>query len=215
MKKNFGTMAVFLDEQNNFSDFSSMRFIQTYTLNSLHDKWEATDKLPFSPDFNLSPSEIRRQLKLTAEDLKPCRVIITRDIKGLAYQVFDQSGFIICESDEFDLSLLSYIRSDLLEKQKEDLVSELESPTAPIPTDIPGHFFIDLDKLQKDRPDISSKKALLPFFEQKDFEVLDVLCEHFPPWFTDRLPKMNLTFTVIEDKNKLTHVVIEKKRSKQ
>ncbi|MGE4507890.1 MAG: Fe-only nitrogenase accessory AnfO family protein [Eubacteriaceae bacterium] len=209
MKKNFGMMAVFFDNGGKLSDFSAASVIQIY--NSMSESWEISKTIPITLDLTLAPGELRNSIKALAESLKPARVIITQGIKGMPYQIFDQSGFIICESDFFDLELLDRIRQDLLETQKQDLISDSEQPTAPIPTDEPGRYFIDLDKLQKNRPDISSKMALMPFFEKSDFELLDVICEHFPPWFTDRFPKMGLTFTIVEDFNKMTHVIVEKK----
>ncbi|WKY48282.1 Fe-only nitrogenase accessory AnfO family protein [Eubacteriaceae bacterium ES3] len=211
MKKNFGMMAVFTDKNDNISEFSSMAVIKIYE--NLNDTWEISKSIAFSPDMTLAPGELRKKLKETAESIKPCRVIITSGIKGMAYQIFDQSGFIICESDSFDIELLDAIRQDLLETQKEDMMANTNQPTAPIPTDEPGRYFIDLDKLQKNRPDISSKMALMPFFEKGDFILLDVICEHFPPWFTERFPQMGLTFTIVEDSNKMTHVIVEKKGS--
>jgi Fe-only nitrogenase accessory protein AnfO len=209
MKKNFGLMAVFFDENDTLSDFSSLSAIKIY--NSLADSWELSKTIPYTPNLTLAPGQLRQQLKDIAESLKPCRVIISRDLKGIPYQIFDQSGFIICEADAFDLELLDVIRMDLLETQKSDLLANTDAPTAPVATDQPGRFFIDLDKLQKNRPDISSKMALMPFFEKGDFLLLDVICEHFPPWFTERFPQMGLTFTIVEDANKMTHVIVEKK----
>ncbi|MFT3952056.1 MAG: Fe-only nitrogenase accessory AnfO family protein, partial [Oscillospiraceae bacterium] len=38
----------------------------------------------------------------------------------------------------------------------------------------------------------SSKQILIPFFQNTDFELLEIRCEHIPKWFEKELPKLNL-----------------------
>ena len=59
MKKNFGLMAVFFDENDTLSDFSSLSAIKIY--NSLADSWELSKTIPYTPNLTLAPAQLRQQ----------------------------------------------------------------------------------------------------------------------------------------------------------
>jgi len=52
----------------------------------------------------------------------------------------------------------------------------------PAETGTPGVFRLDLAALQAAHPEMSSKRALRAFWEQKPFIELRLHCDHIPPW---------------------------------
>ncbi|WP_373481642.1 Fe-only nitrogenase accessory AnfO family protein [Acetobacterium sp.] len=206
MKEKINVMAVFCDDTNRITRFDAMTHFVFYS--KAESGWRQSDRVPFSCDLSGGLASIRENISQMLGAFNDCRIIITQSIAGIPYQIFDRSGFIICESETFDLELLDAIQADLLRQDAEIQEDTSLLVKTPEETDVPGYYLFDLTQLQKKHPEISSKKALLPFLKETAFYTLEVICDHIPPWFEQQLPKMQLQYR-IENKNDSTqHVVI-------
>ena len=218
MKENFNVMAVFCDSNNQISHFNEMTHWIVYTKDE--SVWRESETIVFKPDLSGGIATIRESITSIIREFNTCKIIITKSLTGLPYQIFDQAGFIICESENFDLDLLNAIQSDLISIDEETNADELLLSNTPAETDEPGHYFIDLTKVQKKHPEMSSKMSLLPFLKDSPFYTLEVVCDHIPPWFDHKLPEMNLSYSIEnrlqQNKNDsakhvlITHVACEK-----
>lgn len=217
MKENLNIMAVFRDDTNQIARFDEMTNFVFYAKEE--SCWRKSDAVPFSPDLSGGLAAIRENIQQMIGAFNACKIIITKSLTGIPYQVFDRSGFIICESDDFDLDLLDAIQADLISQDEDAAEDELLLANTPTETDTPGYYFIDLTQVQKKHPDMSSKMALLPFIKDTPFYSLEVVCDHIPPWFDHKLPEMNLSYLIKNnsDQNKndsakhvvITHLVCE------
>lgn len=194
MKENFNTMAVFCGANNQLSHFNEMTHWIVYTKEK--SIWRESEPIAFKPDLSDGIAIIRESITSIIGKFNTCNIIITKSLTGLPYQIFDQAGFIICESENFDLALLDAIQSDLISIDEETKADELLLSNTPAETDEPGYYFIDLIKVQKKHPEMSSKMALLPFLKESPFYTLEVVCDHIPPWFDHKFPEMNLSYLV-------------------
>ena len=68
--------------------------------------------------------------------------------------------------------------SDEKRRRKEEMIHN----AGPVETQTPGIYFLDLGQLQTECPEVSSKKALLPFLSNTPFLELQLVCAHIPPW---------------------------------
>ncbi|MBU4540629.1 MAG: hypothetical protein KJ774_05335 [Firmicutes bacterium] len=206
MKEKLNLMAVFCDDNDQISRFDDMTNFVFYTKEEAG--WHKSDKVPLSPDLSGGLDAIRENISQMLSAFNECRIIITKSISGIPYQIFDRSGFIICESEAFDLDLLNAIRADLISQDEEARAYARLLAKTPEETDVPGYYRFDLSQVQKKHPELSSKMALLPFLKETPFYSLEVVCDHIPPWFEQQLPEMQLQYH-IENKNDSTkHVVI-------
>lgn len=206
MKENVNVMAVFCDDTGCLARFEAMTNFVFYT--KADDGWGKSDRVPFSCDLSGGLASIRENISQMLGAFNECRIIIAQSITGIPYQIFDRSGFIICESETFDLELLDAIQADLLNQEeiaKEDARLLARTPEE---TDVPGYYRFDLTQVQQKHPELSSKKALLPFLKETPFYALEVVCDHIPPWFEQQLPKMQLQYRVENNSNSAQHVVI-------
>ncbi|MBC3888098.1 hypothetical protein GH810_07225 [Acetobacterium paludosum] len=194
MKENTNVMAVFCNDTNQISRFDEMTNFVFYTKDN--SVWHQSEPVPFHPDLSGGLTSVRETINQMIVCFNTCKIIITKSITGIPYQVFDQSGFIICESEDFDLDLLDAIQADLI--RIEDEANNDDSPISKIPVkmDESGHYFLNLNTVQKRYPELSSKKVLLPFLENTTFYSLEVACSHIPPWFDNKLAEMKLAYTV-------------------
>ena len=101
-------------------------------------------------------------------------------INGLIYNVFDRMRFAIFEIDSLDDSMLDKIIADIHHNFHE-MNNNVPTVTTPVET-TSGIYYLDLIKLQNAHPDISSKKALRSFIDNKPFVRLDLVCSHIPAW---------------------------------
>jgi len=206
MKENVNVMAVFCDDTNRISRFDEMTNFIFYTKDN--SVWHKSEPVPFHPDLSGGLTSVRENINRMIVCFNTCKIILTKSITGIPYHVFDQSGFIICESENFDLDLLDAIQADLIRIETEpkddaSLVSKI-----PVKTDESGHYFLDLNKVQKSYPELSSKMVLLPFLKSTTFYSLEVVCTHIPPWFDNKLEQMELTYTIPNEDDSGKHVVI-------
>jgi hypothetical protein len=120
-------------------------------------------------------------------------------------------GFTIFETDNISDTLFDEIILEI-EESTEKKAPAIETPTSPAQTDNAGIYFLDLINLQLQHPEISSKKALKSFIQTTDFDKLEIICCHVPPWFDNVLPAKKLTYnTELLETNKLK-VTIQKEK---
>jgi Fe-only nitrogenase accessory protein AnfO len=211
MKDNFNLMAVFCDDNGQIARFVEMTNFVFYT--KTDDGWQKSEPIPFSCDLSGGLASIRENISQMLGAFNDCRIIITTSISGIPYQIFDRSGFIICESEAFDLALLDAVQADLIGQDDEAQADVRLLARTPEETDIPGYYHFDLTQVQRKHPELSSKMVLLPFLKKTSFCALEVVCDHIPPWFEQQLPGMKLKYSIAEkskeNKNhSAQHVVI-------
>ena len=153
------------------------RFIHVYAEEK--GVWQKKKSVSFRLDFT-APSAVRDSMRGAIAELDGCKVIVGKNIGGLPYNVLDRMGFAVFEADVFSPELLDGVRRDVESAARSVKVRETP-PLAPVACGLPGHYYLDLIKLQAVRPDISSKAALRPFLRQP-FAELTLVCSHLPPW---------------------------------
>lgn len=182
-------IAVLYDENNQITDVFHINSIVIY---HKIDSWQEYKILS---DIAIKISEagnIRDSIELIIKSLEDCKVIIGTLIVGIPYYILDKNGFIICEAEKFSQALLEEISMDYLEKKIEVKENEvLNLPKSPRPIDNEGNFFFDFAMVQKNFPEISSKKALLPFFSNELFHSITIVCTHIMPWLDTYIEQRN------------------------
>ncbi|MDR2359935.1 MAG: hypothetical protein LBD85_01460 [Oscillospiraceae bacterium] len=151
--------------------------------------WSVTAQVDYAIAFSNS-ALYRDSLRNLILRLGDCKIVCGSAVTGLAYYVFERMGFSVFEVSNIDEAVLGSIIHEL---RDDGLFSSKESTYSAEPreTETSGHFFIDLIKLHKFRPEVSSKVALREFIRTAKFRKLEIECSHIPPWieeqvFTDR-----------------------------
>ena len=151
--------------------------------------WHACDPVPFSLEGCETLPQMRNRLRELAQLLPAEAAIAGASISGLAYNELSRMGFCLCELDHFSPDILDALASEILTSAQ----GEVQVPTAPTPTDMPGVYSINLMEVQAAHPDITSKKALRPFLATTPFVELEIICGHMPPWLEDHMRQQHLT----------------------
>jgi Fe-only nitrogenase accessory protein AnfO len=138
-------------------------------------------------------------VKQLGDDVK---VIVASEIPGIASGTLQAAGFdIFLVENSSVLNVLDSIKKDMVEtieeRQKEppkfDIIQYLE------PGENEGDFSINIEKVMFKHPNLTSKKILIPYIKNGDFNRLDVTCSHLPKWFVTELGSMGFEYEIVND----------------
>lgn len=177
-------ISVILDPQGNLaSPWENGCAIQVFFRGELG--WEEGESFQISFDWAKPALSLREDITRLAEKLGDAKILVGNMVSGLSYQIFDRMGFQVIEADCFSLRLLDQVLKEADEAgRRENDEDTIRKSAGPREMEITGQYFLDLIALQQKAPDISSKMALQPFFENTPFDQLGILCRHMPPWLT-------------------------------
>ncbi len=176
-----GGIAVFTDENGKLANFYQCVQIKIY--NKEKNVFQLKNTISYEKVEPTSPVQIRRKTESLLAFLKECDTVAFKEISGIPYMVFDKGGYNIFSIEEDSLEQLAEIEKDLIALEEEKKRREqLGSSVMPVETDIPGVYFFDMVQAQEKHPEITSKKALKPFFDTVPFMELKLICVHMPPW---------------------------------
>lgn len=205
-------IAVLFDRQENLTDIFHMEKVIIY---EKEETWKQVNKITDGIYCNTSEEDIRTFLKSFIKKLEDCKIIVGSLIIGLPFYILDKNQFIICEAETFSEQLLEQITADLFldleEETEEKKAFEAEKrkvSTVPVPIDEEGNYYLDYVVIQKYYPEITSKKALLPFFSQQLFQSITIKCSHIMPWLEHFILEHNLQMRSKRD-NGIYMVVVE------
>ena len=185
------SIAALVDDRGNPASFSTMTACCVFfrTNGTWMERKVAGTPLKGCADL----AEARARMRAFISSLGGCRTIIGRNISGIPYNLLDQSGFRIFEAERLFPALLDEIGEQAQHAARDEPPGSV--PMLPQEEDKPGVYTFDLAAAMAAHPDLTSKKALLPFFDTIPFVELRLYCKHFPPWFHRYCPEHGLAYT--------------------
>lgn len=154
--------------------------------------WRPSGSYPVNIDTGKGMGSVRESISELIDALGDVVAVVGREISGVPYHLFDTAGLAVFELSGSPQEFLDYVSKETLQ-EKGTKNSTISYPDHPLPAG-EGKYKMNLIELQQMRPDISSKKALMPFFENTIFYELEVTCSHIPPWFDRNFPGMKLKY---------------------
>lgn len=195
-------LAVLYDENENLAEFYHCCGYAIYEIKD--GQIIKIRKADFEQIKGQTILEIRYKVNNLVEELNDCRIIAVESILGIPYSVFDKAGYYIFQINEYTYENILKIFEDLDEfkrlKQK-----ETNNKMKPEETNVPGVYKFDLVFAQEKNPELSSKKALQPFFEATSFSELKLKCTHVPAWLLK-----DERFSIYSEKNGEGHTAFIK-----
>lgn len=205
-------IGVLVDKDNKTTTIYESGIVNVYTK---EDEWKVVNEIAFNMNAEEGIAAIHKRVDELIESLDDCKVFIGKSVEGVPYTVLKRSGFTIAEAEgnpsEFLDEFLEIFEEKKKKKQEEEAKKNSIANAEPVELDKPGSYFIDLKKLQEEDPNISSKKVLLPFLNNKTFYDLKVLCSHIPPWFEKELENLNMKMDSTKTANDVFEVIISHK----
>ncbi|OPJ58029.1 Fe-only nitrogenase accessory AnfO family protein [Clostridium chromiireducens] len=197
-------IGVFLDEKETISSFDGARYVKIFT----KDKylWKTKKVILINRTSSKKGiNEIRQEYKNVLSEMENCKIIVVSKAFGIPYSVFYMEDFSIWELEGNPLDYLDEIIERELEQE------ELEKKEIEIAKKISeGYYFIDLQELELTNPEISSKKAIMPYLEKEDVKKIEVHCCHVPPWLISRKENGEISLQINEIKRNDYKVIVLK-----
>lgn len=193
-----GSVAVFLNPGGFAALPEEAGTVRVYAKNPAAS-WEVAREHAFSMLGSPSISDLRKAILAMVQGLGGCKIFAACKVTGQLYSVLEANGFTIYEAEGKPEQFLDSILASETEADRGP--AEKEPPAAasgPEKTGMEGFYFMNLKAALNSDPNLSSKKALMPFLEERNFKVLEVVCDHIPRWFDAELEKLGLNATVSE-----------------
>ena len=169
-------IAVIVDEKDNISSFTEGKYVKLF---QREDTWVVINVIHIDASKLNGIKESRDYYAEIAKNLSDCKILIVTKASGVPYSIFYAEDFSVWElsgnpTDYFD---------EIIKKEAEHEIEVQKAQEEEVVTKVnDGYYYLDLEKLELTNPELSSKKAIRPFMEKTEFEVLEVHCCHVPPW---------------------------------
>lgn len=197
-------IAVFLGERDNISSFEESKYVKIFTREKFIWKVKKIILINRTSSKRVM-NEIRTEYRNILQEMDECKIIVVKRAFGIPYSVFYMEDFSIWELEGNPLKYLDeIIASETMEEKKLEQAVEVAKKIEE------GYYLVDLQELELVNPEISSKKAIIPYLEKEEVKKIEVLCCHVPPWLVDRKDKYNITLEIHEIKRNDYKVIIEK-----
>ncbi len=183
-------IVITLDKTGRLSPFAEAEKFVLY--GKTGDGWQSNAVITVAHSL-FQADGIRAAVKELLTRFADCRIILSKQINGIAYQVLNRHGYHIFESDS--IGDLSGIVLEI-EAAQNEAQAKLNVHLEPYSKNDDGCYFFNLIELQRERPEISSKKALRCFIEEQAFIELELICQHLPPWMEDVMMRRGLGYRI-------------------
>ena len=197
-------IAVITNDEGEISSFTEGKYINVFEKDL---EWRVASEISLNNDEHKGIKELRGYYNKIASELNDCKIIIVTKAIGIPYSVFYGEDFSVWELEGNPLVHLDNVIE--MEKSHEEELKRLEEEEN-VCEIIEGHYMVDLGKLEITKPELSSKKIIIPFMEKTKFEILEVHCCHVPPWLMKEEQSGAITMNVEKITNNQFKLLIKK-----
>ena len=146
-------------------------------------RWKKIGEPGFKKVIPSNPTLTRKNTQTLLPLIEGYDVLAGGALVGIPFTVFDRAGIHIFEIAAINDEILDGIIEDVRNADAEAVAKEkIIRDAKPVETSTPGVYFLDLIALQKECPEVTSKKAMMDFMKDTPFLELRLVCKHIPPW---------------------------------
>lgn len=172
-------IAVWVDEQGMTTAPGKSGFVDVFSREQ--GRWRRGQHIPFSLTDELTLNEMRKRTLDMLAELPPCRHFVASAIHGAMLAWLDGSGLTMWRTQGKPEDFLDHIAEQI---PPEPTPVTTLAPILIEPTGQEGAFRLDLLAALESGGAHTSKRLLMPFFEQQTFRTLEIVCDHVPKWFS-------------------------------
>jgi len=172
-------------------------FVATYEEDS--GKWKVLNRFENKVCNAQDIAAVRMAVVDTIKQLDDVKIVVASEIPGIASGIFEAAGFEIVLVENSTLDVLDSVKKEMLEvieKRQEktlkfDIMQFLE------PGMNKGYFYLNMEEILSKNPQLTSKRILIPYLKNGEFDRLDVICSHVPKWFNKDLGALGFEYKTV------------------
>lgn len=195
-------ITAFVDEKGEISSFMEARYVKIFKNDG---GWKEKKIIILDRTNSEGIKELREKYINLIKELDDCKIVVVNKAFGIPFSVFYTEDFSVWELEGNPINFLDKIIDS--EKEQEELESKKEEIGKKIKS---GYYFIDLLELEITNPEMTSKKAIIPYLENGEVEKVEIKCCHVPPWLIMKRDKGEIGLEINEIKRNEYNVIIEK-----
>lgn len=184
-------IAVFVDSQGEIAPLFTPGVVRVFAHCGNH--WQPVKDIPYALCQDMGLAEIRTRTLAMLAELAACRHFVAQDIHGALLAWFDGMGIAMWRCRGAPEACLTAIRGAVGQGRPER-VSVQQAFIQPGMDD--GEYHINLMSALASDAGLTSKQLLLPFLQTQAFTRINIICDHLPKWFAQKLPALNLAIEV-------------------
>lgn len=192
-------IAVIENDNRKTSSILEPGFIATYGEDG--GEWKALNRFENKVCNAKSIAAVRMALADTIKQLGDVKIVVASEIPGIAFGFFQAAGFDIFLVENNVLDVLESVKKEMLEpieKRQEkphtfDIMQFLE------PGMNKGDFSLNMEEILLKNPELTSKKILIPYLKNGEFNRLDIICSHIPKWFYIDLGVLGFEYETVNE----------------
>ncbi len=143
--------------------------------------WDVTRRMAVSLDQCMNLHEMRLKMADILAFMDGCTTFVAKAAGGALSFELEKGGCSVWETTGLPSEFLDSVLED--EEKERIAASTAAAPEIPRPCETaPGRYFISIKDIQGKNPELTSKHILQQFVTEGDFSVLEILCDHVPPW---------------------------------
>jgi len=209
-------IAVYVNSLGEVANFNEAGIIKVFSKDK--NEWKIARELQFKFYSTEEKSDLSLNALNIAEALENCKIFVAREFSDLAHIMLDTMGFSTWKMEGNPSGFLEY----LLEKEEEEAeeirlmdssnFSDKKQNISPIEIGNDGYYILNLKELQEHNTGITSKQALKPFLNNKNFTEIIITCTHIPNWIGREVENLNLNYQFTKTGQNDYVIVINKKQ---
>lgn len=200
-------IAVFTNRDSALCDFFDAERFLIYERGAAG--WDVAEEKTFEKIVPAAPAQTRKNTEAILPLIDNCGILAGGALVGIPFSVFDRAGLHIFEINATDDKTFDGIVEEIKHADANAAAKEAIIKNArPVETSTPGVYFLDLIALQKECPEITSKKAMMDFLKDTPLLELRLICKHIPPWIEN---SWAYNVQIIKDDGISVEAVITKK----
>lgn len=206
-------IAVVENENQQTSSIFEPGFIAVYEEDG--GEWKVLNRFENKVCNARGMAAVRMAVGDTVKQLGDVKVVVASEIPGIASGTFQAARFDIFLVESNVLDILGSIKEDMLEtieKQQEE-PRKFEIKDFLVPGENKGDFSINIEDIMFKYPGLTSKKILIPYLKDGDFNRLDVICSHMPKWFVTDLGTMGFKYEAVNEARNSMTVKVERAKT--
>jgi Fe-only nitrogenase accessory protein AnfO len=144
---------------------------------------------------------VRMAVEDTIKQLDNVKIVVASEIPGIAFGTFQAAGFEIFLVENSALDILDSVKKEMLEviEERKEKPNEFDMKQFLEHGVNKGDFSLNMEEILLKNPELTSKKILIPYLKNSEFNRLDVICSHIPKWFYTDLGVLGFEYDILNE----------------